>query len=205
MIFVTVGSDIPFDRLVRAVDRWAGERGRKDVFAQIGRGGWVPGDIPSTELLEPLEFKQRLLAARIVVAHAGMGTILSALQLSKPILVMPRRGPLGETRNDHQLATARHLLELDRVHVAFDEHELAAALDRVKDPTARKPIPPFAPAEFTSRLHAFIHRTDADRSPPHDLHQPDPGAPCLKLNRNTLTQFGDLDSPQAAIKIHSAH
>lgn len=165
MIFLTVGSDIPFDRLVRAVDRWAADRGRSDVFAQIGRGGRLPIHIPCAELLDPPEFNRRLIEARVVIGHAGMGTILSALQHSKPILVMPRRGPLGETRNDHQLATARHLLALGRVNVAFDEHELATALDRIEDLGARDPIPLFAPAEFTSRLHAFIHRPPADQSP----------------------------------------
>ncbi len=167
MIFLTVGSDIPFNRLVRAVDRWAGERGRTDVFAQIGRGGWVPGHMPCAELLDPQEFKQRLLEARIVVGHAGMGTILSALQHSKPILVMPRRGKLGETCNDHQLATAHQLLKLDRIHVAFDEHELTAMLDRIEDLAARDPIPPFAPHEFTSLLHAFIHRPQPVLSRPN--------------------------------------
>jgi UDP-N-acetylglucosamine transferase subunit ALG13 len=165
MIFLTVGSDIPFDRLVRAVDSWAAERGRSDVFAQIGRGGRMPRHIPSAELLDPPEFNRLLIKARVVVAHAGMGTILSALQYSKPILVMPRRGPLGETRNDHQLATARHLLELGRIHVAFDEHELATALDGIDDLLARDPIQPFAPAEFTSRLHSYIHQKAAGRQP----------------------------------------
>ncbi len=49
-IFVTVGTELPFDRLVRAIDHWAGERGRgSEVFAQIGRTqfrpehiGWAP-------------------------------------------------------------------------------------------------------------------------------------------------------------------
>ncbi len=35
MIFVTVGEQLPFDRLVRAVDEWAAASG-KEVFAQIG-------------------------------------------------------------------------------------------------------------------------------------------------------------------------
>ena len=42
MILVTVGTDLPFDRMVRVVDDWAGETGRRDVFAQIGEGGWEP-------------------------------------------------------------------------------------------------------------------------------------------------------------------
>lgn len=159
MIFLTVGSDIPFDRLVRTVDRWACEYGRSDLFAQVGRGGWVPPHIPNIELLEPSEFKRCLVNAHVVVSHAGMGTILTALQYSKPILVMPRRGPLGETRNDHQYATARHLLKLGRIHVAFNEEELLARLRCIENLVPSKPIPPFAPAEFTERLHAYIHQT----------------------------------------------
>ena len=33
MIFVTVGTQLHFDRMAAAVDRWAGERGVTDVFA----------------------------------------------------------------------------------------------------------------------------------------------------------------------------
>lgn len=157
MIFVTVGSDIPFDRLVQAVDRWARMNDRRDVFAQIGHGGWEPEFISFSAMLEPSEFKERLAACTIVVGHAGMGTILSALESSKPILVMPRRGALGETRNDHQMATARQLLELGRVNVAFDEVELQGCLDRLQELVPKETIAPFASPEFTWKLHEFIH------------------------------------------------
>jgi hypothetical protein len=33
MIFVTVGTQGQFDRLIRTVDEWAGGHGRTDVFA----------------------------------------------------------------------------------------------------------------------------------------------------------------------------
>ena len=157
MIFVTVGSDIPFDRLTKAVDQWARRNNRRDIFAQIGRGGWEPEFVPFSAMLDPTEFKARLAECRIVVGHAGMGTILSALQGSKPILVMPRRGPLGETRNDHQMATARQLLEMGKVNVAFDEVELADQLDRVDELVPKEKIAPFADLEFTRRLNEFIH------------------------------------------------
>ena len=157
MIFVTVGSDIPFDRLVRTVDSWARENGRSDVFAQIGRGGWEPEHIEFAPMLRPPEFRERLKASAAVVGHAGMGTILSALQHSKPVLVMPRRGKLGETRNDHQLDTARQLLELGKVNVAFDEEELRAKLDRLGEMEAREAISPYAEPGLISGLRAFIH------------------------------------------------
>ena len=158
MIFVTVGSDIPFDRLIRAVDRWARDNNRRDIFAQIGRGGWEPEFVPFTHMLNPLEFRERLAEARVIVAHAGMGTILSALQACKPILVMPRRGALGETRNDHQMDTARKLLAMGRINVAFDEGKLSGCLDRLGDLVPKQRISPFANPTLTQRLHDFIHQ-----------------------------------------------
>lgn len=157
MIFVTVGSDIPFDRLIRTVDRWSRDRERRDVFAQIGHGGWQPGFISFSAMLEPDEFRERLVNSTIVVGHAGMGTILSALQHSKPILVMPRRGGLGETRNDHQMATARHLLDMGKINVAFDDDELFGFLDRIEELTPKEAITPFANPELIRGLRDFIH------------------------------------------------
>lgn len=160
-IFVTVGSDIPFDRLIKAVDRWAHDKHRHDIFAQIGTGGWKPQFVSFATLLDPPEFNERLAASQVVVGHAGMGTILSALQNSKPILVMPRRGYLGETRNDHQMATARCLLEGGKVHVAFDEDELYRRLDLLQDLEPKERITPFAAPELVRALHDFIHHPAA--------------------------------------------
>ena len=56
MIFVTVGTDQPFDRMVKVVDAWAAEYGRTDLFAQIGEGGWEPPSIPFSNFLSPVEF-----------------------------------------------------------------------------------------------------------------------------------------------------
>src|SRR4051794_31546743 len=89
VIFVTVGAQMPFDRLVQCVDRWAQSHDRHDVFAQIGSGSQRPGYIRWAEFLNPSEFRQHVAQANVVVAHAGMGSIITALELGKPILVMP--------------------------------------------------------------------------------------------------------------------
>lgn len=133
MIFVTVGSQMPFDRLVRAVDNWAGRTGRTDVFAQIGPRGHQPRNCQHENLLDPARFKAVLREASLVVAHAGMGSIITALEHGKPILVMPRRGDLAETRNDHQVATAKRFREIGAVLVAMDENELLSRLDVLVD------------------------------------------------------------------------
>ena len=157
MILVTVGTDLPFDRMVRVIDRWAAERGRDDLFAQIGEGGWQPPHIPHAEFLDPVEFKERLLAARVIVAHAGMGSILTALHHAKPILVMPKRASLGEQRNEHQLATARRMKSLGKVEVAFDEDELMVQLDRLDELSCAGPIEPHASGGLIEGLRTFIH------------------------------------------------
>lgn len=158
MIFVTVGSDTPFDRLIRTIDRWAFQNGRRDVFAQIGRNAWKPQFISFSEMLAPSEFKSHVRAARVVIGHAGMGTILTALQLTKPVLVMPRRGCLGETRNDHQLDTAKRLVGIGGVDVAYDEDSLYHKLCGIDEAMVACAISNHAEDRLTACIREFIHQ-----------------------------------------------
>jgi UDP-N-acetylglucosamine transferase subunit ALG13 len=129
MIFVSVGAQMPFDRLIRTVDRWAGLRGAADVFAQIGDSNYKAQHIETARFINPIEFRKQVENARIIVAHAGMGSIITAFEFGKPMIVMPRRGDLGETRNDHQVATASHFAAKGDVIAAFSENELLEKLD----------------------------------------------------------------------------
>jgi UDP-N-acetylglucosamine transferase subunit ALG13 len=169
MIFVTVGTELPFDRLVRVVDDWARAHNRRDVFAQIGRTDWRPSFIPCAEFLEPPEFNARFASATAIVGHAGMGTILSALRYGKPILVMPRRASLGEQRNDHQLATAKRLLELDKIHVALDEQDLLDRLSNLERLHVRGSTGEFAGNSLLTALSDLIHHGAAVRGNPARL------------------------------------
>lgn len=156
MIFVTVGAQMSFDRMVRAVDRWAGNSGRGDVFAQIGPTDWKPTHIQWTNFIQPPEFRNRVRQADVVIAHAGMGSIITALELGKPIIVMPRRGELRETRNDHQLATAKQFLAQGRIIVAFDENHLIEKLDQLADFRATERISPKASPRLLAAIRSFV-------------------------------------------------
>lgn len=130
MIFLTVGTQLPFDRLVRAVDRWAGETGAA-VFGQIcepGPEGYRPRHIEWKAFVTPDEFDARFEAAPFVVSHAGMGTIISAMTGGKPILVMHRKASLGEHRNNHQLASVAQLSDRPGISIAGDESEVGERL-----------------------------------------------------------------------------
>jgi len=123
LIFVTIGSQMPFDRLIIAVDEWAKDSGY-EVFAQVGQTQYIPQHIDWCNNLTPEQFLKKIRDASAVVSHAGMGTIITALELGKPIMIMPRRGDLRETRNDHQIATVKYFTTFDRVEVVMDEKEL---------------------------------------------------------------------------------
>ena len=156
MILVTVGTDLPFDRMVRVVDHWACENRRNDVFAQIGEGGWEPRHIRFEKFLSPPEFTRCFMSASVIISHAGMGTILFALYHGKPILVMPKKASLGEHRSEHQLATARRMMELGSVNVAFDERELRDRLDHLDGLVQPRRIGNCAGDGLVTGLRGFI-------------------------------------------------
>jgi UDP-N-acetylglucosamine transferase subunit ALG13 len=162
MIFVTVGDALPFDRLVLTVDQWAKARGRTDVFAQIGASITPPSFIQWTDRLDPREFQSRMRDADVIIAHAGMGTILSALSLGKPVLVFPRRGDLKETRNDHQVATVRRFSAAGMIAAAETEAELIAQLDRLTELIAFPKISPVASPTLVSAVNDFICKSPVD-------------------------------------------
>ena len=128
MIFATVGTQLPFDRLIAALDDWAAAHSHIEVFAQIGCGDYIPRHMAWTREMEPAAFRARMAACDTVVAHAGMGSIISAIELDKHVIVMPRRAALGEHRNEHQLATVARLSHLRGFEVVHEPAQLHAAM-----------------------------------------------------------------------------
>jgi UDP-N-acetylglucosamine transferase subunit ALG13 len=78
--------------------------------------------------ISPAEFEALVERSRLIVSHAGIGTVLTAQRFSRPILLFPRRFEHGEHRNDHQVATVRHLAGRPGLLIALDEAELEARI-----------------------------------------------------------------------------
>lgn len=129
MIFLTVGTQLPFGRLISMVDEIAGEQGL-DVFAQTAEPKAAYSNIRHAPFLTPDEYDHILSHTRLLVGHAGIGTILTAIRAEKPIIIVPRKASLGEHRNEHQLATAHYLTGHEGVYVAENRDELAKFLQR---------------------------------------------------------------------------
>lgn len=160
MIFLTVGTQDPYDRLVAAVDDWAISRGRgAEVFGQItDRANYRPASFETTGHLNPEAFQARCREADVIVGHAGMGTIITSMSLGKQLVVMPRRVHLGEQRNDHQWATAHRFRDRAGIHVAMSEVELPEVIDSVLNAAVVSGVslPPFANARLIRALRKFV-------------------------------------------------
>ncbi|MFV0474333.1 MAG: glycosyltransferase [Pikeienuella sp.] len=129
MIFLTLGTQLPFDRLTRALDE-AAAGADEPVFGQIGKTGYRPAHFEFRDFISPAEFAEKFEAARVVVGHAGIGTILSGMRMEKPLILMARRAEFKEHRNDHQLATVAQMRKIPGIHVVDTAEEIRALLQR---------------------------------------------------------------------------
>jgi len=135
MIFLTVGSQIPFDRLVRAVDI---QENSETVFAQIGASDYTPQYIKYVKFMEKDEFDRQLETCSAVISHAGMGTIIQSVIAGKPLLVVPRLKKYNEVVNDHQMASAKRFESLGYLLVAYDTDEIQGKLSELSGFTCPK-------------------------------------------------------------------
>jgi UDP-N-acetylglucosamine transferase subunit ALG13 len=126
MILVTTGTnEQPFDRLVRA----AAELSRSaETFVQYGSSREPHGEGEWVEFLSFDELAERMRAARVVVCHAGVGSIMLARKCGHRPVVVPRRVSLGEAVDDHQLHMGRRLHAAGLVRLVEDERDLPAAV-----------------------------------------------------------------------------
>nr|WP_246265824.1 glycosyltransferase [Aromatoleum diolicum] len=144
--------------MINAVDDWAARKPGAEIFAQIGPSLRKPRQFESVAMLPPDRAMQLFVGADVIVSHAGMGSILTALKFRKPIIIMPRRAELGEHRNDHQVATAKWLAGRTGIHVASDAQELERLLNQGMALAAGSELSDGADPKFISRLEAVISR-----------------------------------------------
>ncbi len=131
-LFVTVGlAPFPFDRLVRGVDEAKGEgRIEGDVFIQTGASAWRPRFCEGRAYLGFAEMRERMRRADVVVAHAGVGTVLMAFAAGRVPIIVPRRGDRGEHVDDHQAGFARAIESRGGVLVGWEDGELVELIAR---------------------------------------------------------------------------
>ena len=136
MIFVAVGTQFSFDRLIQYMDEWAvsdGNTSNQDVIAQVSDGTYQAKNIETHPFMDGVQYNQNIKDASVFVSHAGMGNIISAREQQTPIVIMNRQFKLGEHRNDHQADGLKWMGKLDGVYTASTQEELFAHLNHIDD------------------------------------------------------------------------
>lgn len=108
MIFVTLGTQkFQFDRLLKYIDEQI-ENGKikEKVFAQIGNSTYIPKNYQYKDFIDKDEFENKINESSLIITHSGVGTIITALNKDKPVIVVPRLAKFKEHVDDHQLQIA---------------------------------------------------------------------------------------------------
>lgn len=150
MIFVTVGTTIPFDALIRQVDRFVAKGILKEpVVCQIGTGTYRPRHCRFFTFQPSLDPWYR--HASVVVAHGGTGTVLELLRMRKPFVAVAN--PLAA--DDHQVQFLSKLESVNSVLWCRDLTELPAYIQQALDYRPRG-LP------FGSLAHHLMERIERD-------------------------------------------
>ncbi|WP_081331834.1 glycosyltransferase [Sphingobium yanoikuyae] len=129
MIFATVGTQLPFPRLIQYLENISIKH-NLHIVAQTAQENDPRSAIKYYNHLTPEMFDNYARECDCIVSHAGIGTIITAQKYVKPLIVMPRKAALHEHRNDHQLATVRELGSSTGIYIADSESEIEALLLR---------------------------------------------------------------------------
>jgi UDP-N-acetylglucosamine transferase subunit ALG13 len=151
-VFVTVGmNDIPFDRLIEAVGNIAEE----PLVVQHGASTVRAAGAEYFDYLHFAEFDLRMRSARVVVCHAGTGSVAEALACGHRPVVVPRLHRFGEAVDDHQLFFARQLEATGLATVVEDVEQLRAVVASVHS-EARRELGPDLTAEIAQAIDELL-------------------------------------------------
>jgi UDP-N-acetylglucosamine transferase subunit ALG13 len=128
---VTVGtSSWSFIRLIKEMDRIA-KNIDEEVIIQISTNEYEPKNSKYFRFASNEKIDQLYTNARVVVSHAGVGCIISALRHNKPNIVVPRRKEFGEHFDDHQIEIAKEMEKEGRIIVVWDLDYLEKIINNV--------------------------------------------------------------------------
>lgn len=132
MIFITLGTQkFQLNRLLKKIDKMI-QNGliEETIFAQIGYSDYHPQNYKFTEFLNREEFKKVMERSSLVITHGGVGSIITALNANKPVIVFPRLSEYKEHVDNHQLEIAKAFCKKNFVLCCNNEEELESMIDR---------------------------------------------------------------------------
>lgn len=135
MIFVVLGTQkFQLNRLLQKLDEYV-EQGllTDEIYAQIGNSTYKPRHYAYKDFMDKKEFDATIARADLVIAHSGVGTIITAIHAKKPVVVFPRLAKYKEHVDDHQLDIARAFEMKKYVLCCYENDDLLEKINKCKD------------------------------------------------------------------------
>lgn len=134
MILVTLGTqDKSFERLLKAVEKEIKNKTIKEkVIVQAGYTKYKSKYMEIFDYVSQKEMEELVKKASLIISHAGVGSILTALENEKKIIVAPRLKRYGEHNNDHQIEIAKEFENQGHVIYLKKMTELSQELKNMK-------------------------------------------------------------------------
>lgn len=123
MIVVLTGTNpYSFDRLVRNVDQSLGKE--FDIFIQLGNTKYTPLNCEYVNFIDNATLVKKIESASLVISQGGFGSIMTALNASKPVIAVPRLPSLGESQ-DHQIDLVQYYVKKKYLAACLNIDDLA--------------------------------------------------------------------------------
>lgn len=106
---------------------------KDDIIVQAGHTKFDSEKMKILPIISQQEYDKLNKEAEIVITHAGVGSIIQALKLGKPTIVIPRRKKYGEHLNNHQQQIANYYADKGYVIKIEEMSELGPAIERARD------------------------------------------------------------------------
>lgn len=131
MIFVVLGTQkFQLNRLLKTLDQYVEEgKLQEEILAQIGYSDYLPKRYQYVDFLDKEDFDKTIEKADVVISHSGVGSIITAMNANKPVIVYPRLAKYREHVDDHQLEIA-HAFAKKKYVLCCDEED--SLLEKIK-------------------------------------------------------------------------
>jgi UDP-N-acetylglucosamine transferase subunit ALG13 len=105
---------------------------KEKIIAQIGYSTYKPKNYKYFTFTSEEKILKLNKKARLIIAHAGAGSLITALQFRKPIIVVPRLKKFNEHVNDHQVQIAKAFEKEKKVLACYDIKDLEKLIIKTK-------------------------------------------------------------------------
>lgn len=135
MIFVVLGTQkFQLNRLLQKLDEYVEKKMISDeIFAQIGSSTYKPKYYKYEEFMDKKDFDETIREADVIISHSGVGTIITAINAQKPVVVYPRLAKYKEHVDDHQLDIAKAFETKKYVLCCYENDDLLEKINKSRE------------------------------------------------------------------------